>query len=73
VRNPRLKERALTKAEVTALIATWIQQHSVFTATVTRVIPQRHGTWVAEVTYGGQFWPQTVSPAGEVSAPVWLD
>jgi hypothetical protein len=71
--RPRLTAGARTEAEVTALIAQWIQQHSVFTATVKRVVPQMHGTWVAEVECGGQRWRQTVSPAGEVSAPVWLD
>ena len=63
----------MTEAEITALIAHWIQQHSVFTAKVTRVILQKQGTWVAVVECGGLLWQQTVSPAGEVSAPVWLD
>jgi len=73
VRSPQLKEGAMTEAEVTVLITTWIQQHSVFTARVKRVIPRKHGTWVAEVECGGQRWRQTVSPTGEVGAPVWLD
>ena len=63
----------MTKAEVTALIETWIQEHSLFTAKVVRVIPEAHGDWVVLVECSDLIWQQKVSPEGEVSTPVWLD
>jgi len=63
----------MTKAEVTALIETWIQEHSLFTAKVVRVTPAAHGDWVVLVECSDLIWQQKVSPGGEVSTPVWLD
>lgn len=63
----------MTKAEVTALIERWIKEYSLFTAKVVRVTPEAHGAWVVLVECSELIWQRTVSPEGEVSAPVWLD
>jgi hypothetical protein len=49
----------MTKAEVTALIETWIQEHSLFTAKVVRVTPAAHGDWVVLVECSDLIWRQT--------------
>jgi len=63
----------MTKLEVTALIETWIQEHSLFAAKVVRVIPEAHGAWVVLVECSDLIWQQRVSLEGEVSTPAWLD
>ena len=63
----------MTKPEVTALIETWIKEHSLFTAKVVGVTPEAHGAWVVLVECSDLIWRQRVSAEGEVSTPVWLD
>jgi hypothetical protein len=60
----------MTEPEVTALITRWIKEHSLFTAKVVRVTSEAQSAWVVLVECANLIWQQTVSPDGEVSAPV---
>jgi len=63
----------MTQSEVTALIETWIKEHSLFAAQVVRVTPEAHGARGVLIECSELIWQQRVSPAGEVSPPMWLD
>jgi hypothetical protein len=63
----------MTKQEAIAAIEAWIKAYSLFTASAVRVTPAENGAWVALVECSELLWEQKVSPAGEVSAPVWVD
>jgi hypothetical protein len=63
----------MTKQEAVAAIEAWIKAYSLFTASAVSVTPAENGSWVALVECSELLWEQKVSPAGEVSAPVWVD
>lgn len=63
----------MTKHEAIAAIEAWIQAYSLFTASAVSVTPAENGGWVALVECSELLWEQKVSPAGEVSAPMWVD
>jgi|SoiMethySBSTD1v2_1073268.scaffolds.fasta_scaffold573385_2 hypothetical protein len=63
----------MTKQEAIAAIEAWIKAYSLFAASAVSVTPAENGGWVALVECSELLWEQKVSPAGEVSAPVWVD
>jgi hypothetical protein len=63
----------MTEEEARKRIEAWLTAHSPFMAKVVSLIAEEQGGWKALVNCEGMQWQQTVSPKGEVSAPVILD
>jgi hypothetical protein len=63
----------MTQQEAMATIEDWIKTHSFFAAQTVSVTPDGDGAWVVWVECSELIWKQSISPAGEVSAPVWVD
>jgi hypothetical protein len=63
----------MTQQEAKATIEAWIKTYSFFAAEAVSITPDGNGAWVGLVECSEVIWKQKVSPAGEVSAPVWVD
>jgi hypothetical protein len=63
----------MTQQEAMVTIEAWIKTYSLFAAEAVSVTPDENGAWVGLVECSEVIWKHHVSPAGEVSAPVWVD